>query len=171
MARRAAPSRSHRLVRVTIAVYDIDGVVADVRHRLHYLDSRPKDWRGFFRTAAKDSPLSKGITMVTESAAEHEIVWLTGRPDWMRALTLDWLAKHGLPTGELLMRKRNDFRPAKVMKVSVLRTLDTRGMVSFVDDDPDVVSAATTAGFPAILAEWVPRSSALADAQERSGRT
>ena len=156
---------------MTIAVYDIDGVVADVRHRLHHLDRRPKDWGGFFRTAAKDSPLPEGIAMVTASAAAHDIVWLTGRPDWMRSLTRDWLAKHGLPTGELLMRKRHDFRPAKVMKVSVLESLKSRGLISFVDDDPDVIDAATSAGFPAALADWVPRSSTLADAQERAGRT
>ena len=38
-------------------------------------------------------------------------------------------------------------------------------------DDPDVIDAAMSAGFPAALADWVPRSSTLADAQERAGRT
>jgi hypothetical protein len=156
---------------VTIAVYDIDGVVADVRHRLHHLDRRPKDWGGFFGDAAKDEPLAEGIAMVHQSAAGHDIVWLTGRPAWMRKMTVEWLRNQGLPTGELLMRKDRDFRPARVVKVSMLRRLAARGVVSFVDDDPDVVASATAAGFPATLAEWVPRSSTLADAQERSGQT
>src|SRR5207248_40607 len=81
------------------------------------------DWGGFFRTAAKDAPLPEGIAMVTASATAHDIVWLTGRPDWMRSLTRDWLAEHGLPSGDLLMRKRHDFRPARVKKVSVLERL------------------------------------------------
>jgi len=170
-ARLGSQPRAPTLRDVTIAVFDIDGVVADVRHRLHHLDRRPKDWGGFFRTASKDSPLPEGVAMVTSSAAVHDIVWLTGRPDWMRSLTRDWLAKHGLPAGELLMRKRHDFRPAKVMKVSVLESLKPRGLISFVDDDPDVIDAAMSAGFPAALADWVPRSSTLADAQERAGRT
>jgi hypothetical protein len=156
---------------MTISVYDIDGVVADVRHRLHHLDRRPKDWGGFFRNADKDEPLPEGIAMVSQSEAEHDIVWLTGRPDWMRGVTANWLARQGLPAGELLMRKQADFRPARVLKVSALRRLAPRGVVSFVDDDPDVVDAATAAGFPATLAAWVPRSPALADAQEQAGRT
>ena len=31
-----------------LAIFDIDGVVADVRHRLHHLESRPKGWDEFF---------------------------------------------------------------------------------------------------------------------------
>ena len=37
-----------------VAVVDIDGVVADVRHRLHHVADRPKDWRSFFAAAADD---------------------------------------------------------------------------------------------------------------------
>ena len=62
-----------------LAVFDIDGVVADVRHRLHHLAGRPKDWDGFFDAAADDPPLPTGIALVAELAQRHEIVWLTGR--------------------------------------------------------------------------------------------
>jgi hypothetical protein len=36
-----------------LAVFDLDGVLADVRHRLHFLDRRPKDWDGFFAAAPR----------------------------------------------------------------------------------------------------------------------
>jgi hypothetical protein len=104
-------------------------------------------------------------------AGRHEIVWLTGRPEWLREVTTDWLAAHGLPDGELHMRPGSDHRPARLFKVAVLHRLAPRGIAAFVDDDPEVVDAAAAAGFPAALAEWVPRDATLRDAQERLGRT
>ena len=44
-----------------LAVVDIDGVLADVGHRLHFLDRRPKDWKGFFAAARTDPPHPEGI--------------------------------------------------------------------------------------------------------------
>lgn len=153
-----------------LAVFDIDGVVADVRHRLHHLRT-PKSWTAFFAAADEDPLLPAGARLVAELAGEHEIVWLTGRPAWLRQTTAGWLVRHGLPGTELHLRPARDHRPARLYKVEVLRRLAPRGLAAFVDDDPEVVSAATSAGFPAVLADWVPRAASLRDAQERFGRT
>jgi hypothetical protein len=153
-----------------LAVFDIDGVVADVRHRLHHLD-RPKSWSSFFAEAAEDPLLDPGARLVADLSGQHEVVWLTGRPEWLRAITETWLVEHGLPEGELHMRPAHDHRPARLFKVGVLDRLATRGIAAFVDDDPEVVDAAVAAGYPAALAEWVPRDATLRDAQERLGRT
>lgn len=156
---------------MSIAVFDIDGVVADVRHRVHHVEGRPKDWDRFFDAAADDPGSPEGIEWVHRAAQHHEIVWLTGRPDWLRPITVRWLDEQGLPAGELIMRANRDYRPARLMKVAELLGLAERDVVVFVDDDPDVIQAAADAGFPASLATWLPRGSALADAQERAGRT
>ena len=71
---------------------DIDGVVADVRHRLHYL--RRSRWDLFFDEAQDDPPLSTGIELVHTLAQDREIVWLSGRPEWLRGVTADWLKRH-----------------------------------------------------------------------------
>jgi hypothetical protein len=156
---------------VTIAVFDIDGVVADVRHRLHHLDGRPKDWDGFFAAATADPPLATGRRLAAELAAQHEIVWLTGRPERIRTPTLNWLRAHDLPGVELYMRSDADRRPARLYKLGVLARLRPRGIAAFVDDDDEVVDAALKAGLPALLADWVPRAQPLRDAQGRLGRT
>ncbi len=181
---------------MTIAVFDIDGVVADVRHRLHYLQQRPKDWDSFFRAARHDEVLAEGEALVHEWGATHDIVWLTGRPAWLRPITREWLTRAGLPADELHMRGNSDRRPARAYKVAVLRSLSARTVVSFIDDDTEVVDAALAAGMPAVLATWLPRTEALGgetlggqtlsgqtlgaqtlgaqtlrDAQEREGRT
>lgn len=153
-----------------LAVFDVDGVVADVRHRLHHLH-RHHHWGRFFAEADADPLLSEGAALVSDLAGQHEIVWLTGRPEWLRPVTRDWLAEHGLPGGELHMRPEHDYRPARDYKLGVLRRLAGRGIAAFIDDDVEVVDAALAAGIPAVLADWVPRDRDLRDAQERFGRT
>ena len=150
-------------------MFDIDGVVADVRHRLHHL--RRHRWHRFFDDAHLDPLLSQGAALVADLAEQHEIVWLTGRPDWLRDVTADWLRHYDLPGEELHMRPDGDYRPARAYKLSVLRSLQSRGIAAVVDDDSEVVDAALAAGFPAALADWVPRNPDLREAQERYGTT
>jgi hypothetical protein len=156
---------------MTLAVFDIDGVVADVRHRLHYLESRPKDWGGFFGAAGDDATLTEGLALVDDLRQRHDITWLTGRPEWLRVTTRDWLDTNGLPPGELFMRPNHDRRPARLFKLDMLRRLAGRDIAAFIDDDAEVVDAARSAGYPAALADWAARTPTLRDAQDRLGRT
>ncbi len=47
----------------------------------------------------------------------HEVVWLTGRPEWLRATTTSWLARHGLPARRAVPAPEGDYRPAPVYKL------------------------------------------------------
>ena len=143
--------------RPSIAVFDIDGVLADVRHRLHHVAARPKDWDAFFAAAPKDPPLAEGLGAVaTARDAGHAVVYLTGRPERCRADTLEWLAAHGLPSGELFMRADTDRRPARVTKLATLRRLARQVHVEVVvDDDDAVVQMVRAAGFPVLHAAWM----------------
>ena len=148
-----------------------------MRHRLHHLQARPKDWDGFFAAAGQDEVLPEGRAVVAELAASgHEVVWLTGRPERCRAATTAWLATHGLPAGSLFMRDDGDRRPARVTKLAVLSALAARGSVAVVvDDDDAVVKAVRAAGFAVLHAEWMATQPSLFDvlnrAQEGDGRT
>ena len=67
--------------------------------------------------------------------------------------------------------------PARNISVARNACLDAAQapLVAFIDDDPDVIDVALAAGFPAQLAEWVPRnaqsSATMREIQERLGRT
>jgi phosphoglycolate phosphatase-like HAD superfamily hydrolase len=161
------------LGQVTLAVVDIDGVVADVRHRLHYLrrPARAHGWSAFFNAAADDALLPEGARLVAELAETHDIVWLSGRPQWLAGVTRDWLLEHGLPADEMHLRGNEDRRPARFYKLGVLARLRPRGIAAVIDDDAEVIDAALAAGYPAVLVDWVPRTRVLRDAQERAGRT
>ncbi len=155
-----------------IAVIDIDGVVADVRHRLHHIERRPKDWHSFFLGAVDDPPISEGVDRVRSLLDDHEVVYLTGRPEWLRDDTERWLARHGIGGRPLVMRGNRDHRPARRTKVDELRRISELGEIVLVlDDDPDVCAEVTAAGWPVEMAQWVPHGKTLHQAQEKDGRT
>jgi phosphoglycolate phosphatase-like HAD superfamily hydrolase len=155
-----------------LAVFDIDGVLADVRHRLHHLQARPQRWDAFFTAADRDPLLAEGATRLRAAQTEHDVIYLTGRPERNRGLTRTWLGAHGLPTGPLHMRPDADHRPARWVKRAVLRRLArTRTIASVLDDDPAVVAVLQADGWPVELATWLPHSSTLQTAQEQQGGT
>ncbi|MCO7192371.1 hypothetical protein [Pseudonocardia sp. McavD-2-B] len=153
-----------------LAVFDIDGVLADVSHRLHYLDVHR--WEKFFAAAHADPLLDEGADRLRAAQDEYDVVYLTGRPERNRRLTETWLRGFGLPTGPLFMRPDDDHRPARYVKREVLRLLAReREIAMILDDDPAVVRVLEADGWPVELATWLPHSSTLQDAQERQGRT
>jgi hypothetical protein len=161
---------------VGVAIVDIDGVLADVRHRVHFVQSRPKDWDAFFAAAPQDALLPQGLARARDLAQRADLVYLTGRPERCRADTEAWLAAHDFPEGRLLMRPDDDRRPARRFKLEQVRALSGGTTVEIiVDDDAQVVAALLDAGFPVEHAQWMtadePQQQSLFDAQEREGRT
>ncbi|MFF7727115.1 hypothetical protein [Streptomyces sp. NPDC008001] len=155
-----------------LAVFDLDGTLADVRHRLHHLDSRPRDWDAFFAAAGQDPPLAEGVALLAAAAQRCEVAYVTGRPEHCRRDTLDWLARHGLPEGLLFMRNRGDRRPARICKPELLRRLARDRVVAVVvDDDRQVCDAYEAEGFQVLRATWTDTQPLLEQAQEREGRT
>ncbi|HPE12101.1 MAG: hypothetical protein H6524_06455 [Actinobacteria bacterium] len=162
-----------------VTVFDIDGVLADVRHRLHFLDQRPKDWRGFFSAAVDDPVLASGRQAADEAvAAGSTIIYVTGRPRRYRRDTADWLEQNGLPRGELHMRPNHDRRPARFYKAEIIQTISrAHELVAVVDDDDKVVDHLRELGLPVLHATWMHTQAAerqldlLEQAQESEGRT
>ncbi|MFE2522508.1 hypothetical protein ACFXKI_23260 [Streptomyces mirabilis] len=176
------PTALFRVVRVTektrektsrpLAVFDLDGTLADSAHRQRFLERKPRDWDAFFAAAPQDPPLAQGVALAMRSTEECEVVYLTGRPERCRRDTVEWLAAQGLPEGRVWMRRNDDRRPARHTKLDVLRRLARdREIHVLVDDDELVCDEAERAGFRVVRARWATASAALKDAQEREGRT
>ncbi|HEU4543863.1 MAG TPA: hypothetical protein VFR23_22200 [Jiangellaceae bacterium] len=154
------------------AVVDLDGVVADVRHRLHHLEADRKEWDAFFAGIRDDPVHPEGLAVANELAREHELVYLSGRPERTRADTEEWLDRHGAPAGTVLLRRDGDRRPARITKVGILHRLAReRPVAVLVDDDPAVCRAARKAGFTVLEATWSRPPATLFEAQEWLGET
>lgn len=159
-----------------LAIVDIDGVVADVRHRLHHIESGRKRWGAFFAAAGDDPAHPEGLAVVATLAAEHVVIFLTGRPERLRGVTEAWLESHGIGGHRLLMRSARDHRPAPLFKLEEIRRLAaSRTIAVVVDDDQRVLTAVREAGFTVFAAGWERRTTteaaALSDAQHDAGLT
>lgn len=115
-------------------VVDLDGTVADARHRLHFINGElPPDWDSFFAACGDDQPIVDVIWVVKALAASGGdrvgFVYATGRPERVRAATTAWLDRYGLPTGRLIMRRDDDDRrPDTVAKREMMEAL-TRSLL------------------------------------------
>ncbi|MGW7679668.1 phosphatase domain-containing protein [Kribbella sp. NPDC054772] len=157
------------------AVLDIDATLSDTSKRLRFIEQKPKDWDSFFTHAKDDAVLDEGLAVATTLAADHEIVYLTGRPERTRRITEKWLKDNGFPAGKVYMRGNTDRRPSALMKLGRLKRLaEQRPVAILVDDDEKVVAAAQKAGYRVMRADWGldPESQpTLFEAQDTEGRT
>jgi hypothetical protein len=99
-------------------VCDIDGTIADCKHRLHFLKKR--DWDSFYEACDKDTPIQPVVQMVKHLWPYYVFIFLTGRKESVREKTVIWINKfvalpvEGLITDSsayyLLMRPDGDYR-------------------------------------------------------------
>ena len=79
-------------------IFDLDGTLALIEHRRHFVDSTDgkKDWRGFFAACVDDVPnfpVIRTLQALRKSGAE---IWIwSGRSDEVRSETIEWLHRHG----------------------------------------------------------------------------
>lgn len=138
-------------------IFDIDGTVADCRHRQTHVEKDVPDWEAFFAASNVDAPLPEGVALAFEHAADGHLLWLTGRPERYREITVQWLQAHGLPTTHLHMQPDSDMRPAAVFKAERIQQLAAeRHILLVVDDDDLVVTTLRAAGWPVQHAQWMP---------------
>ena len=126
------------------AIFDIDGTLANCKHRVHL--AQAKQWDEFHSLAPKDQVIQPVARLMRRIAADHPVVLLTGRNERYRQLTLKWLRENSLSiwTTELLMRPDDDFTRDGEMKWKMLvdyfkSPVNVLDRVWFVVDDRDTV--------------------------------
>jgi hypothetical protein len=135
-------------------VMDIDGVLADARHRLHLIRQHPKKWDEFYERAKDDLALSAGRHLYCALREYSPITLLSGRRKSIEVETHQWLERHGFADyDELILRPDGDHRPAMVFKLEALRRLPDK-IALVVDDDPKVCLALSSAGYSVLQPWW-----------------
>lgn len=99
-------------------ICDLDGTLANINHRLHYL--KDQDWDGFFGAVSGDTP-NDWCVEILKAMEEmgHEVIFVSGRNESARADTIAWLEKLELDGWELYMRGKNDRRPDHELKAEI----------------------------------------------------
>jgi len=105
-----------------LVVFDIDGTLANIQHRLNHIQSTPKNWPAFDAGIPNDTVI-KYVAEVFHSlsAAGSIIVLVSGRNERTREATVSWLTDKNLHTWDkLYMRSADDFRSDDIVKREIL---------------------------------------------------
>lgn len=136
-------------------LFDLDGTLADVSHRLHHIarpegDDRPKDWDAFFDACEKDAPIPHIVDLCRKLSNHFPIVVVSGRSDRVRHATETWLRLHNVFCDALYMRSAGDHRPDHATKKSLLKQILAAGYdpIMAFDDRDQVVKMWRDQGIP-----------------------
>lgn len=120
--------------------FDLDGTLADGRHRLHLLPAKEdahktQAWDAFNLASGRDMPILDNIRLMNElHQFGKRIVILTGRSDVAYHVTNRWLWEHGCNFNELIMRPASDHRRDIEFKEEALRNYGLERIVACFDD-------------------------------------
>ena len=119
-------------------LFDIDGTLADIEHRRHYVEGDKQNWTAFFEEMGADTANAPVVDLynVLWAHPDYECIVLSGRPDNFRALTETWFAWNEIPFSRIEMRGAKDNRRDDVVKQEILDKLLAEGKeIAFVVDD------------------------------------
>lgn len=146
-----------------IAIFDLDGTLADDRRRRKLLPPRsvsePKDedYDAYHADCLNDPAINTTMVELHRSQG-HFIAFVTARPQRYLHDTADWIYRHfpDLPNFTILMRPNGDERPSPELKVALVEEAFDMAtehhwerVVAAYDDRSDVLQAFTKAGVPA----------------------
>lgn len=123
--------------------FDLDGTLADIKHRKHLVEGKKRDFASFEHplNIAKDEPNQSLIELlnVLAAAKKYKIMLLSGRSSDARQATEDWLKQHGVVYDNLWMRPSKDYRPDEVLKKELLLSICKPEEVLCIFDDRNKV--------------------------------
>ena len=162
-------------------IFDIDGTLANIAHRLHFVRDGNRDWTSFFKHCDKDTPVEQvctlqrhlygirhvltGERLVRPRYEAFKMVLVSGRSKEVEQETRDWLLNHNIFYDELYMRPIGDHTPDDQLKEAILDQLLVAGhdILFTVDDRQRVVDMWRRRGITCLqCAAWEeePKSSA-----------
>lgn len=119
-------------------LFDIDGTLADIRHRRGFLDGDRPDWNRFNAAMGDDVPNGPVVTLYKSlwETGRFDIILTTGRNEKFRRVTEQWLIWNEIPFERMIMRKDNDNRADHIIKEEMLARLLSEGrVIEFTVDD------------------------------------
>lgn len=144
-----------------IYIFDLDGTLADVSHRLHFISGEKKRWPEFFAACIDDKPIQRVVCTLRQLMKSGAEIWLwTGRSDEVELLTQRWLMQNRvldfrtwrwLPHApeRFRMRRNGDHRPDHELKYEWLSEVEPpeyKRIVGVFEDRSRVVQMWRDAG-------------------------
>jgi uncharacterized protein YcgL (UPF0745 family) len=150
-----------------LALFDIDGVIANDKHRTRFAVARQWDWYFQSTRMFKDAVWPEGrLLLAAHIDADDQVGFLTGRREDRRRVTELWMRRNKIPftSDWLLMRQLGDRRILADVKVAKVKELIAQGYeVVLYEDDPHVVDSvnAECGEGTAVLCTWSVKEKAM----------
>jgi phosphoglycolate phosphatase-like HAD superfamily hydrolase len=105
-----------------LVIWDIDGTLADVEHRVGFVRNHPKNWAAFEAGIPHDGVLSQTAFLYRQMVQNPNItiLLLTGRNESSRAITEKWLTENDLNGYDRLFMKSKSHMKDTDQKEAVL---------------------------------------------------
>lgn len=138
-----------------VVICDIDGTIADIKHRLHHLKGKVKDWKGFFNDMDKDTLRNDVHQILLDYEMKGcQVIFVSARPEDYRSVTERWLERFlsDLDSPRMvLMRRAGDSRDDAIVKKEIYeKYLSNLNITTAIDDRPKIVRLWEELGVPVI---------------------
>jgi hypothetical protein len=115
-----------------IWVFDFDGTIADIRHRLHFIQNRKRDYASFYANVSDDKPI-QWVIDIMRNLPKDSVYIVSGRSDVSRDDSEKWLKMHDVPYSRMYMRWHHNFSVDWKLKLSMVD--DFKDRIQFVVED------------------------------------
>lgn len=93
-----------------VAIFDVDGTLANNKHREHHLFEEPKNWKAFFSKEHLDTPIISTKTIMNnlfETCHDITVFAVTARNKSSEQVTKDWLQKNNINYDKLIILRED----------------------------------------------------------------
>jgi len=140
---------------MSVIILDIDNCIADDSWRISRINWEIEDPLNRYHDYHSLSGFDFSYNHDLFARSKDDIIIMTARPIMYRALTEEWLRRHGVPFQLLMMRDMEDHRHSVELKRNQLMALfantDIKAgdIAGAFDDRADVIEMYSTFGIPA----------------------
>ncbi len=120
-------------------IFDLDGTLANIEHRRHYVVGKNQDWDKFYLACDKDLPNVPIDDICRNMGLIYEIIIFSGRGEIARERTEEWLELFGIRYDKLYMRPIGDYTPDEELKKKWLSYFNKEEILCVFDDRQKVV--------------------------------
>jgi len=123
-------------------VFDIDGTLAENIHHIISTRHGKENWRKFYDKTIDDKVIEPTANIMRQYywTSPYNVLICTGRPEYTRMVTEDWLNKHSLYHNGLYMVPDGIWKPDYITKAKLADKILNKYDVLFVfDDKPSVI--------------------------------
>jgi predicted secreted acid phosphatase len=137
-----------------LVVCDLDGTLADNRHRRHLVPApgEYRDWTPYSKACVDDTPIEGVISLINLLWNHYSIFLLSNRESSAIDETRWWLSRHGVMYDFLRLREPEDIEGSSEYKVKAIDRIKDDGykVHLLIDDLPSTFTQVRAAGTPVV---------------------